>query len=109
MLAQTPIEIINRVLETVDNVFEICIKEADKIGSTSNVKAMLTENVDEKGLTGKEYICLLTKKVSKQVPIIAERKTVIIKARKSFFLSEEDIFLCENCKFNFFECFAVVF
>ncbi len=65
MLAQTPIEIINRVLETVDNVFEICIKEAVKIGSTNNAKAMLTENMDEKGLTGKEYSCLLIKKASK--------------------------------------------
>jgi len=24
----------------------------------NNVKAILTENVDEKGLAGKEYICL---------------------------------------------------
>jgi hypothetical protein len=109
MLAQIPIEIINRVLETVDNFFEICIKEAVKIGSTNNVKAILTENKDEKGLTGKEYICLLIKKASKQVPIIEEKKSVTTNARKSFFFSEEDVFLCENCEFNFFECFAVVF
>ncbi len=109
MLAQTPIEIINRVLETVDDFFEICINEAVKIGSTNNVKAMLTENVDEKGLTGNEYNCLLTKKASKQVPIIEERKIVTTNARKSFFFSKEDIFLCENCEFNSFECFAVVF
>lgn len=58
MLAQMPIEIINIILETVDNFFEMCIKAVVKIGSTSNVKATLTENMDEKGLAGKEYICL---------------------------------------------------
>ncbi len=57
-LAQIPIEIINRILETLDNFFEMCIKITVKIGSTNNVKAILTENVDEKGLAGKEYICL---------------------------------------------------
>jgi hypothetical protein len=36
----------------------MCIKITVKIGSTNNVKAILTENVDEKGLAGKEYICL---------------------------------------------------
>lgn len=87
----------------------MCIKITVKIGSTNNVKAILTENVDEKGLAGKEYICLLTKKASKQVPIIEERKVVTTNARNSFFFSEEDIFLCENGEFNFFECFAVVF
>lgn len=109
MLAQIPIEIINRVLEIADNVFEICMKAAVKIGSTNNVKPMLTENMDENGLTGKEYICFLTKKASKHVPITVVQKIVIANARKSFFFSKEDIFLCENCQFNFFECFAVVF
>lgn len=80
-----------------------------KIGSTNNVKPMLTENIDEKGLTGKEYICVCTKKASKQVPIIEENKTVTNNGKKSFFFSKEDIFLRENCEFNFFECFAVVF
>ena len=51
MLAQIPIEIINRILETVDNVFEICMKIVVKIGSTNKVKPMLIENMDEKGLT----------------------------------------------------------
>ena len=36
----------------------MCIKITVKIGSTNNVKAILIENVDEKGLAGKEYICL---------------------------------------------------
>lgn len=109
MLAQTPIKIINRVLEAVDNFLEICIKEVVKIGSMNKVKAMLTENMDGKGLIGKVYICLLMKKISKQVPIIEERKIVTANARKSFFFSKENIFLCENCEFNFFECFTVVF
>lgn len=46
MLAQIPMEIINIVLETADNVFEICMKMIVKIGSTNNVKPMLTENMD---------------------------------------------------------------
>ncbi len=54
MLAQIPIKIINRILETADNVFEICMKSVVKIGSTNKVKPMLTENMDENGLTGKE-------------------------------------------------------
>jgi len=54
MLAQIPIEIISRLLEIVDNVLEICIKTVVKIGSTNKVKPMLTENMDENGLTGKE-------------------------------------------------------
>ncbi|HDR7791484.1 TPA: hypothetical protein QCY19_000003 [Bacillus luti] len=57
MLAQIPIEIISRVLETVDNIFVICIKTAIKIGSTNKVKPILTENIDANGLAGKEYIC----------------------------------------------------
>lgn len=109
ILAQIPIEIISRVLETADNVFEICMKAAVKIGSTNNVKPMLTENMDGNGLTGKEYICFVTKKASKHVPITVESKIVTVNAKKSFFFSKEDIFLCENCQFNFFECFAVVF
>ena len=58
MLAQIPIVRINRILENTDRFFEMCIKITVKIGSTNNVKAILTENVDEKGLAGKEYICL---------------------------------------------------
>jgi len=54
MLAKIPIEIISRILEIVDNVLEICIKTAVKIGITNKVKPMLTENMDENGLTGKE-------------------------------------------------------
>ncbi len=65
MLAQIPIEIIKRILETADNVFEICMKIVVKIGSTNKVKPMLTENMEGKGLTGKEYICFATKKASK--------------------------------------------
>lgn len=102
-------EIINRVLETADNVFEICMKAAVKMGNTNNVKPMLTENMDGNGLTGKKYICFVTKKTSKHVPITEERKIVTTNAKKSLFFSKEDIFLCENCQFNFFECFAVVF
>ncbi len=109
MLAQIPIEIISRLLEIVDNVLEICIKTAVKIGSTNKVKPMLTENMDENGLTGKEYICFATKKASRKVPIIEESKIVAANARKSFFFSKEDVFLCKNGKFNFFECFTVVF
>lgn len=109
MLGQIPMEIINIVLETADNVFEICMKIIVEIGSTNNVKPTLTENMDGKGLTGKKYMCLWTKKASKQVPIIEESKIVTANARKLFFFSKEDIFLCENCQFNFFECFAVVF
>jgi len=109
MLAQIPIETINRILETVDNVFEICMKIDVKIGSTNKVKPMLTENMDENGLTGKEYICFATKKASKQVPIIEESKIVTANARKSLFFSKEDVFLCKNGELNFFECFTVVF
>lgn len=109
MLAQIPIEIINRILETVDNVFEICMKIVVKIGSTNKVKPMLIENMDEKGLTGKEYICFATKKTSKKVPIIEENKIVITNAKRLFFFSKEDVFLCKNCQLNFFECFTVVF
>ena len=65
MLAQIPIKIIKRILETADNVFEICMKIVVKIGSTNKVKPMLTENMDGKGLTGKKYMCLWTKKASK--------------------------------------------
>ncbi|GMR65750.1 hypothetical protein BAC7755_24200 [Bacillus sp. MN7755] len=65
MLAQIPIATINRVLENTDNVFEICIKVVVKIGSTNKVKPMLTENMEGKGLTGKEYICFAIKKASK--------------------------------------------
>ncbi len=65
MLAQIPIEIIKRILETVDNFFEICIKIVVKIGSTKRVKPMLTENMEGKGLTGKEYNCFATKNASK--------------------------------------------
>lgn len=65
MLAQIPIEIIKRILETADNAFEICIKIIVKIGSTNKVKPMLTENMAGKGLTGKEYICFATKNASK--------------------------------------------
>lgn len=109
MLAQIPIEIINRILETADNVFEICMKIVVKIGSTNKVKPMLTENVDENGLTGKEYICFATKKASKQVPIIEESKIVTTNAERLFFFSKENIFLCKNGEFNFFERFTVVF
>lgn len=52
------IEIINKILEMLDNFFEMCIKIIVKIGSMNNVKVILIENVDEKGLVGKEYICL---------------------------------------------------
>lgn len=109
MLAQIPIEIINRILETADNVFEICMKIVVKIGSTNKVKPMLTENMDENGLTGKEYICFATKKASKQVPIIEESKIVTTNAERLFFFSKENIFLCKNGEFNFFERFTVVF
>lgn len=80
-----------------------------KIGSTNKVKPMLTENMEENGLTGKEYICFATKKASKQVPIIEDSKIVTANARKSFFFSKEDVFLCKNGEFNSFECFTVVF
>lgn len=109
MLAQIPIEIINRILETADNGFEICMKIAVKIGSTNKVKPMLTENMEENGLTGKEYICFATKKVSKQVPIIEESKIVTTNEKRLFFFSKKDVFLCKNGEFNFFECFTVVF
>ena len=109
MLAQIPIKIIKRILETADNVFEICMKIVVKIGSTNKVKPMLTENMDENGLTGKEYVCFVTKKASKQVPIIEESKIVMTNAKRLFVFSKENIFLCKNGKFNFFECFTVVF
>lgn len=66
-----------------------------KIGSTNKVKPMLTENMDENGLTGKEYICFATKKASKQVPIIEESKIVTTNAKRLFFFSKENIFLAE--------------
>lgn len=109
MLAQIPIEIINRILETADNVFEICMKIVVKIGSTNKVKPMLTENMEENGLTGKEYICFATNKASKQVPIIEESKIVTTNAKRLFFFSKKDVFLCKNSEFNFFERFTVIF
>ncbi len=109
MLAQIPIEIINRILETADKVFEICMKTVVKIGSTNKVKPMLTENMEENGLTGKEYICFATKKASNQVPIIEENKIVITNAKRLFFFSKKDVFLCKNGEFNFFERFTIVF
>lgn len=109
MLAQIPIEIINRILETADKVFEICMKIVVKIGSTNKVKPMLTENMDENGLTGKEYICFATKKASKQVPIIEESKIVTTNGNRLFLFSKENVFLCKNGEFNFFERFTVVF
>ncbi len=109
MLAQIPIEIINRILETADKVFEICMKIVVKIGSTNKVKPMLIENMDENGLTGKEYICFATKKASKQVPIIEESKIGTTNAKRLFFFSKKDVFLCKNGEFNFFERFTVIF
>ena len=109
MLAQIPIVRINRILENTDRFFEICMKIVVKIGSTNKVKPMLTENMDENGLTGKEYICFATKKASKQVPIIEESKIVTTNAKRLFFFSKENTFLCKNGQFNLFECFTVVF
>lgn len=109
MLAQIPIVRINRILENTDRFFEICMKIVVKIGSTNKVKPMLTENMDENGLTGKEYICFATKKASRQVPIIEESNIVTANARNLFFFSKEDVFLCKNGQFNLFECFTVVF
>lgn len=109
MLAQIPIVRINRILENTDRFFEICMKIVVKIGSTNKVKPMLTENMDENGLTGKEYICFATKKASKQVPIIEESKIVTTNAKRLFFFSKENIFLCKNGQLNLFECFTVVF
>lgn len=51
MLAQIPIVRINRILENTDRFFEMCMKIVVKIGSTNKVKPMLTENMDENGLT----------------------------------------------------------
>ncbi len=105
MLAQIPSEIINRLLEIVDNVLEICMKIVVKIGSTNKVKPMLTENMDENGLTGKEYICFATKKASKQVPIIEENKIVITNAKRLFFFSKEGRFSLQELPTQFFRVF----
>lgn len=73
----------------------MCMKIVVKIGSTNKVKPMLTENMDENGLTGKEYICFATKKASKQVPIIEDSKIVTTNAKRLFFFSKKNIFLQE--------------
>ncbi len=81
ILAPIPIKIINRILETVDKTLAICKKKAVKVGNSSNVKAMLTGNIFGNGLSGKSYICLLTNKKSKYVPMKQEKIMVIINAR----------------------------
>lgn len=81
MLAQMPIKIINRILENVDNIFAICKKRAVKLGNINNVKAMLIVNIVGNGLTGKAYICLLTNRKSKYVPMKQERMIVTTNAR----------------------------
>lgn len=81
MLAQTPIKMINRILKNADNVFVICKKRAVKAGSIKNVKAILIVNIFGNGLTGKLYICLLTNRKSKYVPMKQERIIVITNGR----------------------------
>jgi hypothetical protein len=49
---------LSSIIGTCLDAFFVHKKITVKIGSTNNVKAILTENVDEKGLAGKEYICL---------------------------------------------------
>lgn len=102
-------KIINRMLEREESLFESCKKIVVKIGNINNVKAILIENIDGKGRSGKSYIRLLTKNISKHVPIRQERKTVTTNAKLSLFFSEKEVFISKDCKFNFFKCLAVVF
>ncbi len=105
MLAQIPIVRINRILENTDRFFEMCMKIVVKIGSTNKVKPMLTENMDENGLTGKEYICFATKKASKQVPIIEESKIVTTNAKKVILLLEGEHFSLQEWPVQSFRVF----
>lgn len=79
--AQTPIETINRILENGDNFFAMSKNKAVKAGNINNVKATLIVNVFGNGLTGNVYICLLTNRKSKYVPMKQERIIVITNGR----------------------------